>query len=469
MIISTIYLIFITVIFGIITVVIFERKNPVKIVAWIIPQLVLPILGFVLYIFFGQDKRRKLLISRRRFNQIKRFWENNQFSVEQLLKDKSLIQLASMIEKNFDAKIYDGSSIRIFTDGKSKFESLIHHLEGANSHIHLQYYIFEDDEIGNRIRDILIQKAKEGVEVRVIYDDLGCWKVKKHFFKEMEEAGILVSRFLPVVFKLLTSRINYRNHRKIVVIDGRIGYIGGMNIADRYINGNYLGMWRDTHILIEGKGAQGLQSSFVVDWFFSERKLLTQSEYFPHIQSKGDVKLQVLPGGPFSSWHELMMGIYRAITSATRYIYIQTPYFLPTESFLISLQVAAMSGVDVRIMVPAESDTWMTSIGTQAYYADVLTAGVKIFEYAGGFIHAKTIVIDDKLSIIGSANIDFRSLEHNFEVSTFIYDEPTAIEMRNIFIQDSRKCNRLTINRWNVRPRSQKIKESIVRFFSPLL
>lgn len=289
------------------------------------------------------------------------------------------------------------------------------------------------------------------------------------FFEEMRNAGIEVRSFLKVRFPLFTSRVNYRNHRKIVVIDGRVGFVGGMNLAERYMRGFSWGIWRDTHIMLEGKAVHGLQTAFLLDWYFVDRTLITASRYFPKIDSCGTSLVQIVTSEPIGPWKEIMQGLTVAITGAKKYFYMQTPYFLPTEQILAAMQTAALSGVDVRLMLPERADNWITHLGSRSYLRDVMQAGVKVFFYKKGFLHSKLMVSDDMLSTVGSTNVDFRSFEHNFEVNAFMYDVETALEMKEIFLQDQRESTQIFLKNWVRRSWRQKAAESVVRLLAPLL
>ena len=260
-----------------------------------------------------------------------------------------------------------------------------------------------------------------------------------------------------------------RNHRKIVVIDGRIGFVGGMNLAERYMRGFSWGIWRDTHLLLEGKAVHGLQTAFLLDWYFVDRTLITSTRYFPKIENCGTSLAQIVTSEPVGPWKDIMQGLVISISSAKKYFYIQTPYFLPTEAVLVAMQTAALSGVDVRLMLPMRADNRLTHLGSCSYLADVLYSGVKVYFYKKGFLHSKLMVSDDELSTVGSTNVDFRSFEHNFEVNAFIYDTETALQMREIFLQDQRDCVQVFLKNWVKRPWYRKAAESVVRLMAPLL
>ncbi|NDV57132.1 cardiolipin synthase [Bacteroides sp. 519] len=467
---KTVYsILFSGVIISTIIVIILDNRNPVKTIAWILILLFLPWVGLVFYLFFGRSTRRERIIGRKIYNKlikkpIEAFEEQKPGDVPPEYE-----RLMKFFWDTTQALPFDGNQVDAYTDGYTKLAALIKELYKAKQHIHLQYYIFLDDAVGRLIRDVLIDKAKEGVEVRVLYDDVGSWKTRNDFFEEMRDAGIEVRSFLKVRFPLFTSRVNYRNHRKIVVIDGKVGFVGGMNLAERYVKGFTWGVWRDTHIRIKGKAVHGLQTSFLLDWYFVDRTLLTSACYYPRLESYGDSLIQVVTSDPIGPWKEIMQGLTMAITGAQKYIYIQTPYFLPTETILAAMQTAALAGVDVRLMIPKRADSSITQWGSRSYLSDILMAGVKVYFYQKGFLHSKMMVSDDKLSTVGSTNIDFRSFEHNFEVNAFIYDMESALMLKDVFLQDQRECIRISPKAWSKRPLHQKAIESAVRLIAPLL
>lgn len=352
---------------------------------------------------------------------------------------------------------------------KISFCQLLTDIENAREHIHIEYYVMMDDSLGVRFQESLIKKAKEGVEVRIIYDSFGSRKVNKMFIENFRMAGIEIEPFLKLTWNSLTSRLNYRTHRKIIVIDGQIGYVGGMNIADRYVNGLEWGCWRDTHARIEGKGVQGLQSIFLIDWFFVSQSLITSRTYFPLLENYGDVPMQIVNSGPLRDEKNISYGILQAIYEAKKSIYIQSPYFLPPEAMIDALQAAAIRGIDVRIMISKRSDVALVQMATRSYIKNMLEAGVKVFLYKDGFMHSKMMVFDDSLTLIGSANFDTRSFEQNFEVEAFIYNNRVADEANEIFIKDQKYSEQVLLGDWLKRPVSKRFIESLLRLFAPLL
>lgn len=460
-----------TIIFTVIVVVL-ENRNPVKSLAWIVVLIFIPIGGFILYLFFGQQYRHTRMISKRKRRILQRMSSSTTQSDETETGNKLSPESQQQISLGYQlggTRLTVHNRVEIFTDGESKFNALIEDLEKATDFIHLQYYIFNNDTLGRTIKAVLSEKARQGVRVRVLYDDVGSWRVKAKFFREMRKAGIEIKPFFKVSFPQLANKLNYRNHRKVAVIDGKIGYIGGMNIADRYCDGLSWGIWRDTHARIQGPAVYGLQTAFSIDWSFTTREFLSEARYYPPVEASGDTDIQILTSGPLGEWKEIAMSFLKAIANARECIYIQTPYFLPTDSLLKALQAAALAKVDVRLMVPRHSDSRLLQYASQSYLKDVLRAGIKVYFYEGGFLHAKSLVIDNEFSTIGSTNFDFRSFDHNFEINAFMYSPETNARMKKIFLNDMKQCKRITLSRWKRRPIYTKVVESFVRLMSPIL
>ena len=456
-------------ILGLVLVIITENRNPLKTIPWVIVLLLAPGIGLIFYIFFGQDNRRQRIISRRTYKRIMKRPQEGQIAQDACAVPKAYTPLSKLLSNSNQTPLLCGTQITTYTNGSDKFKDLLDALRNATHHIHIQYYIFCDDSIGREIQQTLIQKAKEGIEVRVLYDDVGCWNVKDKFFKEMKKAGVEVFPFLRVAFPVFSSKVNYRNHRKIVVIDGKIGFMGGMNIADRYEKGIAWGVWKDLHFKFAGKGVHGLQSAFLIDWYVITKKLLIDKVYYPSTRIYGDNIMQIATSGPVGMWRILLQATIYVISNAKKYVYIQTPYFLPTEGLNQALQSAALGGIDVRIMLPKRSDTRTANMATHSFIDEMVRAGVKIYLYKPGFLHSKLMVSDDAITSIGSANMDFRSFEHNFEINAYVYQKDFAVEMRNIFLNDMYHCEHLIPTVWLKRPLKQRLAESFMRLFSPLL
>lgn len=466
---SVFHILYLAVILTTIFVVILDNRNPVKTMAWMLILFFLPVIGLVFYFFFGRDTRKERLISKKGYSRLSKR-PMTEYQAQEAFHDLDKKNaLVLFFRKVNNALPFDGNQVDMYTDGYAMLQALMHEISLAKHHIHLQFYIFENDPVGRLLRDLLIDKAREGVKIRLLYDDVGCWKVNRLFYDEMLCEGIEVQSFLKVRFPRFTSKVNYRNHRKIAIIDGKVGFIGGMNIAERYLKGFSWGIWRDTHLRIKGKAVYGLQTSFLTDWYFVDRMLLTSSEYFPKIEEEGDVVAQIVTSDPVGGWHDIMQGLVKALCSAKRYFYIETPYLLPTDEVIIALQTAALAGVDVRIMLPKRADAFIIHKGSLSYLDELMRAGVKVYLYRKGFLHSKVWVSDDEWASVGSTNMDFRSFEHNFEVNAFLYYREMALRLKEIFLADQKNSLSLSRKIWSKRSWKSKITESIVRLLAPLL
>lgn len=464
-----IFVLYIITITACVVVVLRENRNPIRSLAWVIALIFLPGVGLIFYLFFGRSLRGQVMISRMNKRKIITSMAPRHIDLDsQSLSraDKNLIKLA----RNLSSAFYSvNNRIDIFTTGLDKFDALKKDLENARESIYLQYYIFLDDRLGNQIADILKRKATEGVDVKVIYDHVGSFSARNKFFKSMNEAGIETHPFFKVTFPQLANRINWRNHRKMVIIDSKTGYIGGMNIADRYVEGSQEGVWRDTHFRVEGDIVESLLFSFVVDWNFRNQEHPMNYPKTPPVSFSNNVGMQLVTSGPLSQWDNLALCFLKAISSATRCIYIQTPYFLPTDALMHALEAAALSKIDVRIMIPQKSDSRMLQLASFSNVTQCLKAGMKVYLYKPGMLHSKAMIIDDNLVTAGSTNFDFRSFENNFESNLFVYDRDFNSRMRDIFFKDMEQCLKLTYASWHHRPWIQRGMESIVRLVSPIL
>lgn len=462
-------LVYLAVILFTIVIVLLDNRNPVKTMAWVLVLVFLPVVGLAFYFFFGRNTRKERLISKKGFSRLSKR-PMAEYQAQEALGDfTGRNQLIPFFHKVSNALPFEGNDVQVFTDGYSMYQELFRRIAKAKHHIHLEFYIFENDAVGRLLRDLLIDKAREGVSVRLLYDDVGCWDVNPMFYDEMLCEGIEVRSFLKVRFPQFTSKVNYRNHRKLAIIDGKVGFIGGMNIALRYLKGVPWGVWRDTHICLKGKAVYGIQTAFLTDWFAVDRTLLTSAQYFPKMDSVGTSVAQIVTSDPVGEWHDIMLGLVKAISCAQRYIFVETPYFLPTEQVMAAFQTAALSGVDVRLMIPKKADAFITHKGTMSYLDELMKSGVKVYFYRAGFLHSKLWVADDEWASVGSTNLDFRSFEHNFEANAFFYDEKTVCTLKEIFLEDMKKCMTLSQKIWDKRSFKNKIVESVVRLLAPLL
>ncbi len=452
--------------------VLMDNRQPAKTMAWILVLLFLPVVGIVFYFFFGQNTRKMRFISQRSLDKLTKrsmleFVEQRNLSFPEAYRTQ--IQLFANQSMSLPFKDNEAD---IFTDGYSFFPALLREIAKARRHIHLDIYIFADDALGRLVADALIAKAKEGVEVRVIYDDVGCWRVPERFYARMRRAGVLVYPFMPVRFPAFTSKVNYRNHRKLCVIDGTVGFVGGMNIALRYVKGTGKQAWRDTHLRLRGGAVYALQCAFLVDWYFVCRMLVTDRRYYPPLPKtiNNDCIAQVVTSSPIAPWPDIMQGYVRVLLEAKQYVYIETPYFLPTEPILFALRTAALAGVDVRLMIPRHGDVRLLEWASISYVMETVEAGVKVLLYTGGFNHSKILVSDDALCTCGSTNVDFRSFENNFEANVFFYDRTMALRMKEIFLIDEHSCVCIDdVPELAHRSFLTRLWESVVRLLSPLL
>ena len=449
--------------------VIMDNRQPAKTMAWALVIWFVPVVGLIFYLFFGINTRKERYVSERSLNMLTKR-SMLEFAEQQNLRlperQKPLIDL--FVNQNL-ALPFKGNQVEIYTNGYEFFPALLAAIHEAKSHIHLDMYIFVDDALGYLISDALIAKSREGVEVRVIYDNVGCWNVNHSFFERMREEGIEVVSFLPVRFPSFTSKVNYRNHRKIIVIDGRMGFIGGMNIALRYVKGTEGHIWRDTMLKVTGGAVAALQRAFLVDWYFVDRTLLSDRKFYPRAELENDCLAQVVTSGPVTPYPEIMQGFVRIIMGARRYLFLETPYFLPNDSVLFALKTIALAGVDVRVLCPRFSDAKFVEWASRSYLREVAEAGVKVYLYEGGFLHSKLMVCDDSISTCGSTNLDFRSFENNFEANAFFYDEGVALRMKKVFLDDERQAVALTDLPERMRANFFiRLWESITRLMAPL-
>lgn len=464
--------IYLAITIGGIVAVLMDNKQPEKTMAWILVLCFMPIVGIIFYLFFGQNTRKEKVISERSMDLLMKrsmleFAEQENLHIPR--RNRPLMKLFT--NQNWALPFKD-NEVSIFTDGYEFVSTLLYNIGQAQDHIHLDTYIIEDDPLGNLVADALIDKARQGVEVRLLYDDVGCWRVKDRFFNRMKAAGIQVYAFMPVRFPAFTGKVNYRNHRKLCVIDGKVGFIGGMNIALRYVKGTARQTWRDTHLCIRGGAVYAIQRAFLVDWYFVSRTLVTDRRYYPAVDKTIDNNCltQIVTSSPVSPWPDIMQGYVRVLLQAHRYVYMESPYFLPTEPVLFAMRTAALAGVDVRLIVPRHGDAKLVEWASRSYLMEVIEAGVKVYLYEPGFNHSKILVSDDNLSSCGSTNIDFRSFENNFEANAFFFNEGMALRLKKVFLTDQAQSTLVDdVSYFIKRPFLQRLLESLVRLLSPLL
>lgn len=454
-----------------------QKGDPLKTISWSMVIILLPVAGIVLYVFFGQNYRKQKIFSRKGLRRLQKFGplideqfreiSSTFYGVDPELIEKKLLMTLSL--KSSKSLVTTNNRVTILNNGRNTFDAILADLQKATHHIHLDYYIIEADKIGNEIAAILIDKASQGVQVRLIYDDVGCWGLSESYLEKLQNGGVQIYPFLPVRFPRFTNKINYRNHRKILVIDGKVGYVGGINIADRYIEGDeQVGLWRDTHLRLEGDAVRQLQLTFLTDWYFVSGQVLKESVYFKRTPVKEQCLVQIVASGPDSDWSSIMQVYFYAISSARHHVYISTPYFLPNESILTALKTVALSGVDVQIMLPSRSDSHIVYWSSLSYVSELLDAGIKVLFYNKGFNHGKLLMVDSIFVSVGTANMDIRSFDQNFEVNALLYDKEKALQFEAFFEEDSRECSVVTRKEWDARSDWHNIRESFARLLSPL-
>lgn len=471
---------------------ILENRDPSKTLVWILIFMLFPGIGLVIYAVLGRNIRKikinkthKLASDMRRekflynFDEMQELakYESEMIENGKLPDDnKKNSRALRVINLLLNTDIFPftiNNKVDVYIDGNEKFNNLIKDIKSAKDHIHLEYFIIKDSEIGHKIKKELIQKAKEGIKIRIIYDDVGCWRFWFHrkFFNEMKLYGIEIKPYLKGKIAIpVGGQLNYRNHRKIVVIDGKIGYTGGINIGDEYIGKNKkFGYWRDTHIRIEGTSVYMLQMIFLTDWYYNTKEILLTERFFPKLDYKGNCMMQVVASGPDSDWESIHYAYFYAICQAKKSIYIETPYFIPDEGLLKALKCAVLSGVELIILFPKIADHKIVNTASYSYFEEILESGGKVYLYNKGFLHSKVMIIDEFMASTGSANMDLRSFNLNFEVNAFIYDENIIKEIKDNFFNDLDNSEELEIDKFRKRNKKQRFKESICRLFSPIL
>lgn len=452
-----------------------ERKDPTTTWAWLLILLILPGLGFVIYILLGQNlSRQKIFKEKIRVDEHKRKNINENYDSDTPIHDggERFVDLRNMNFNNSGAKYTTNNNIRVYVNGEDKFKQLIEDIKNAKRYIHIEYYIFKNDMLGKEIIRELTKKAEEGLEVRMLVDSMGSRKLTKKAIKKYIEAGGKFSLFFPGIVPHINTRINYRNHRKIVVIDGEYGYVGGFNVGAEYISKDpEVGFWRDTHVRLQGEAVDDLNERFLLDWCYAANEEIKDYNKYSSNTNKevGDVGIQIVTSGPDHKEQYIRNAYIKLINNAKENVYLETPYLVPDSPILESLKISALSGVDVRIIIPGKPDHFFMQWAASSYIGELLDAGIKIYNYQNGFIHAKTIVADSKVMSIGTANMDIRSFKLNFEVNAFIFDDRIAQEGEAQFIRDMNNSKEMTKEIYNNRSMTIRIKESIIRLLSPIL
>ena len=461
-------------------IVFFQRRSPQIVWTWLLVLYFIPILGFILYMVIGWDYRKSRMFKTKEIEgEIKYAVRRQEETINRnrlRLANPELSRFQHLILYNLnagEAVLTDNNDIRIYTDGHDKFNALMEEMEKAKRFIHIEYYIIRNDELWHRIERVITRKAKEGVEVRVLFDSMGCRTMRKADWQRMKRAGIHVAEFFPPLFGKLQYRFNYRNHRKIVVIDGRLGFVGGFNVGMEYLGLNKkFGYWRDTHLCIEGAAVTSLMVRFVLDWNYAAKEDLFSKDYLfdiPEFRRRGRDPVQIITSGPDSQTRTIHNNYLSLIHSAKDHVYIQTPYFIPDDSILEALKIASRSGIDVRVMIPCKPDHPFVYWATYSYIGDLVAAGAKCYVYNNGFLHTKAMFVDGLVACVGTANMDVRSFSLNFEVNAVIYSERTVHRLERGFENDMTMCTQITRKIYDQRSLVIRAKEQFSRLLSPIL
>jgi len=470
--------IYIITVIAITIIIVSQNRSPHKTMSWILILMLFPIIGIIFYLFLGQNHRKQKIFSRKGLVDFAKFEELSEqqyihlsqtdYSHNRYLKDR--IKMIKLLLQNSKALLSRFNEVHILNNGHDTFKTMFEEIRKAKHHIHLEYYILYSDKIGQELGKLLIEKVNEGVKVRIIYDHVGSWDITSNYISKLKKQGVEIGCFMPVRFPFFTGKINYRNHRKITVIDGKVGFVGGINIADHYIHGKKkIPFWRDTHLKLEGESVNALQAIFATDWYFLKKELLDDPLYFPKTTVTKQVLMQIVASGPDSDWASIMQAYFTSITSANSNIFISTPYLMPNESILTALKTAALSGIDVKILIPGISDSRLVYYATLSFVKELLAAGIEVYFYRKGFNHSKIIMVDNAFCSIGTANMDYRSFSQNFEVNALIYDPEIASELTYWFLEDLKESEIINLHEWRKRPILDKFKANIARIASPFL
>lgn len=453
-----------------------ENRHPAQTLAWLVVLGGFPVVGFVFYLLFGRNYRKEKMYRRKYFLDKQTFLKiegdadrANETRMQEMEEDHR--RLFTLAQKLGNSPISFATSTEVLSNGEETFSHILDHLKQANHHIHMEYYIVRDDRIGEEIKNVLIEKASQGVQVRFLYDSVGSWKLSKKYVADLSNAGVEMVEFGPVRLPFLNSKFNFRNHRKIIVIDGSIGFVGGLNIGDEYLGRDAgFGFWRDTHLLVSGEAVRSLQLIFLQDWYYMTNQSCLTAEYLsPALSENHDGGVQMIAGGPDNEWSVIKNIFFSMISSADKSVWIASPYFIPDEDIFSAIKVAALSGLDVRLLIPQRPDKRIVFYASRSYFPELLEAGVKIFEYEKGFMHSKIVLVDGQLASIGTSNMDMRSFHLNFEVNAFLYKTSSTEKLVLEYENDLLHAKEIQLEEFNQRHIGYKLMESTSRLMSPML
>lgn len=453
-----------------------ENRHPSQTITWLVVLGSFPLVGFIFYLLFGRNYRKEKMFRKKYFLDKQAFLTVEGDDDPRSEEKKALMgehhgQLFTLAQKLGNSPISFDTATKVLTNGEETFPQIIHELKRARHHIHMEYYIVRNDHIGKEIKDILIEKANQGVKVRFMFDAVGSWQLSKTYINDLKRAGVETVPFGPVKLAFLNNKFNFRNHRKIIVIDGNIGFVGGLNIGDEYLGRDkVIGFWRDTHLMLRGEAVRTLQLIFLQDWYYMTNHSFLTAEYLsPQPDQKSHGGVQLIAGGPDNEWSVIKNIFFAMITAAKKSVWIASPYFIPDEDIFSALKIAALSGIDVRLLVPNRPDKRIVFHASRSYFPELLETGVKIYQYERGFMHSKIVIVDGELASIGTSNMDMRSFHLNFEVNAFLYRTTSTQELVREFINDLKYAKQLELKTFEQRHIGFRLLESTARLLSPLL
>ncbi len=462
--------------------VVYDTRSVTKTLGYLLLVIFVPVLGMTFYFSFGINYRKRKIYTKKLLidesikaelqEKVEAYRKSNILELPAVIENRPLVALLSHSGMP-GSGVFPNSEVSVLQNGEQLFPVLLAELEKAEKHIHIEYYIYENDAIGNTIKDVLIRKAAQGVEVRFIYDDFGSLSIRRTLVRELRANGVQAHPFNQIRMIMLANRLNYRNHRKIVVIDGVTSFVGGINVSDKYINGQGKGLyWRDTHLMIRGASSLALQQIFLADWnFCAGGAIAVDRNYFPvpELVQDGGKLVQVTASGPDSDLPNILYAMIQAVSKARKEILITTPYYIPDSSLQEALIIAALSNIEVKLLVPAKGDSFFVSLASQSYFDELLAAGVRVYRYTKGFVHAKTVVVDRKMASVGTANMDLRSFDLNFEVAAFVYDREVAGRLADDFFLDLEDAEEIDFDTWSKRSGWKVLVEKTIRLLSPFM
>ncbi|MFD2443200.1 cardiolipin synthase [Bacillus sp. CGMCC 1.16607] len=453
-----------------------ENRHPTQTLTWLVVLGSFPLVGFFFYLLFGRNYRKERIYRKKYFLDKQAFLkvegESDPKSEEKMrqMGDQQR-RLFNLAQKLGNSPISFATSTKTLTNGAETFRYILSEIRKATHHIHLEYYIVRDDEIGHEIKNLLIAKAKEGVKIRFLYDAVGSWKLSKLYIRDLKNAGIEMVPFGPVRLPFLNNKFNFRNHRKIIVVDGSVGFVGGLNIGDEYLGrSKQFGFWRDTHLMLKGEAVRSLQLIFLQDWYYMTNHSFLTAEYLsPDLQENIHGGVHLIAGGPDNELSVIKNIFFSMITSAEKSVWIASPYFIPDEDIFSAIKVAALSGIDVRILVPKRPDKRIVFHASRSYFPELMEAGVQIYEYERGFMHSKIVIVDHEIASIGTSNMDMRSFHLNFEVNAFLYRTRSTQKLVSDYLKDLNYSKKIDLEVFKKRNIGLRLLESTSRLLSPLL